>query len=116
MHQTSWGKAWRSLRKEAGLGNFRFHDLRCCAITNMALAGVQPEVRLTLSGHTSEAMNRHYIYVLMNAKTQAVQALETKTAGLFKDLLRAPQTTQREAVLATEAKAQLFTIEGQPRI
>lgn len=84
--QRSWDKAWKGLRKAAGLGNFRFHDLRCCAITNMALAGVPAEVRLSISGHTSEAMNRHYTFILANAKANAVKALETQHAGLFASL------------------------------
>lgn len=34
--QKSWRSAWRSLRKEASWGGFRFHDLRHHAITELA--------------------------------------------------------------------------------
>ena len=38
-HLKSWRSAWRTLTKKAGLGGFRFHDLRHTAITDLAENG-----------------------------------------------------------------------------
>lgn len=35
-HLKSWRTAWRTLTRKAGLPGFRFHDLRHCAITQLA--------------------------------------------------------------------------------
>jgi integrase len=38
-HVKSWRTAWRTLTRKAGLPGFRFHDLRHCAITQLAENG-----------------------------------------------------------------------------
>ena len=42
-HVKSWRTAWRTLTKKVGLPGFRFHDLRHCAITQ--LAGTAPQIQ-----------------------------------------------------------------------
>jgi integrase len=92
-HTGGWGKAWRSLRKAAGLGNFRAHDFRCCFISNMAESGVSADVVRTLAGHLDEAMTQHYQYIQQRSKQNAVAALNAHTSAAFNTLLHPPELT-----------------------
>jgi len=46
--------------KRAGLHDFRFHDLRHCAATNLRRAGVDTVTAMKIIGHKSEKMHRRY--------------------------------------------------------
>jgi integrase len=46
--------------KKAGIGDFRFHDLRHCAATNMRRAGVDTVTAMSIVGHKSEKMHQRY--------------------------------------------------------
>ncbi|PYX70597.1 MAG: hypothetical protein DMG78_18275 [Acidobacteria bacterium] len=67
-HLNSWRSAWRTLTKKARLPGFRFHDLRHCAITQLAENG---------------ALLERYSHERMEAKRTAMEALavSTKAAG-----------------------------------
>jgi integrase len=58
-----WRSAWRSLRKAAGLGKFRFHDLRHTFITTHAEMGTPLPVLMEQAGHLSEKMTRLYTHI-----------------------------------------------------
>jgi integrase len=73
-----WRTAWRSLTRKAGLNGLRFHDLRHHSITKLAEAGVPDQTLMAIAGHVSRAMLEHYSHVRMNAKREAVAALERK--------------------------------------
>src|SRR5579863_678221 len=79
----SWRSAWRTLTKKAGLAGFRFHDLRHCAITQLAESGASDSTIMAVAGHVSRRMLERYSHVRMEAKRQAMEALaaSTKTAG-----------------------------------
>jgi integrase len=72
----SWRKAWGTLTKAAGLTGFRFHDLRHHCITRMAENGVPEQTLMALAGHISRQMLEHYSHVRMQAKREAVAALD----------------------------------------
>jgi len=82
-HQKSWRSAWRTLTKKAGLPGFRFHDLRHCAITQLAEHGTFDSTIMAIAGHVSRRMLERYSHVRMEAKRKAMEALavSTKTAG-----------------------------------
>ncbi len=82
-HVKSWRSAWRTLSKEAGLPGFRFHDLRHCAITQLAEGGTSDSTIMAIAGHVSRRMLERYSHVRMEAKRNAMEALaaSTKTAG-----------------------------------
>lgn len=82
-HVNSWRSAWRTLTKEAGLSGFRFHDLRHCAITQLAENGTSDSTIMAIAGHVSRRMLERYSHVRMEAKRTAMEALavSTKTAG-----------------------------------
>jgi integrase len=46
--------------KRAGLHDFRFHDLRHCAATNLRRAGVDTVTAMKIIGHKSEKMHQRY--------------------------------------------------------
>jgi len=46
--------------KRAGLHDFRFHDLRHCAATNLRRAGVDTVTAMKIIGHKSEKMHKRY--------------------------------------------------------
>ena len=82
-HLNSWRSAWRTLTKKAGLSGFRFHDLRHCAITQLAENGTSDSTIMAIAGHVSRRMLERYSHVRMEAKRTAMEtlALSTKTAG-----------------------------------
>jgi integrase len=46
--------------KRAGIKDFRFHDLRHCAITNMRRAGLDPFTIMKATGHKTLKMVERY--------------------------------------------------------
>ena len=58
----------------------RFHDLRHHCITRMAEAGVAEQTIMAIAGHVSREMLEHYSHIRMQAKRDAVAALESPTA------------------------------------
>lgn len=70
--------------KRAGIENFRFHDLRHCAVTNMRKAGVPDSVIMSISGHKTNAMFRRYDSVDREDRQQALERLRTWRLGTNK--------------------------------
>jgi hypothetical protein len=73
--QKSWRSAWRSLRKDAGLTNLRFHDLRHHAITELAESEASEQTIMAIAGHVSPQMLQHYSHIRLEAKRRALDAL-----------------------------------------
>jgi len=74
----SWRTAWRKLTVKANLPGLRFHDLRHHCVTKLAEAGVPDQTLMAIAGHVSRAMLEHYSHIRMQAKRDAVAALERK--------------------------------------
>ena len=62
---------------------FGFHDLRHCAITQLAENGASDFTIMAIAGHLSQRMLERYSHVRMEAKRKAIEALaaSTNTAG-----------------------------------
>jgi integrase len=45
-----WRPAWRTLTKKAGMPGFRFHDLRQCAMTQLAEGGTSDSTVMAIAG------------------------------------------------------------------
>ena len=75
-----WDTAWRALRDAAGLDGLRFHDLRHTVITELAEMGVADHVLESISGHLSRRMLEHYSHIRIDAKRQALDALDAQRA------------------------------------
>src|SRR5882762_5745261 len=73
--QKSWRSAWRSLRKAAGIGALRFHDLRHHAITELAESQASDATIMAIAGHVSRQMLEHYSHVRLDLKRRALDAI-----------------------------------------
>jgi len=87
-----WDTAWRALRDAAGLPRLRFHDLRHTIITELAEMGVPDHVIESITGHLSRRMLEHYSHIRLEAKRQALEALEARRAE--PDSATEPTTTE----------------------
>jgi len=77
---------FRAACKKAGLKNFRFHDLRHCAISRWAAANVPTAAAMLAAGHKSVASYKKY---------QNLQKAEFRNA--FRALSRnCPEENQQE--------------------
>ncbi|HEY1255544.1 MAG TPA: tyrosine-type recombinase/integrase [Terracidiphilus sp.] len=75
-----WRTAWRELAMEAGLEGLRPHDLRHHAITKLAeSAEASEQTIMSIAGHVSVEMIRHYPNIRQEAKRKAVAALDNGT-------------------------------------
>jgi len=81
-----WDTAWRNLRAKAGLPKLRFHDLHHTIITELAEAGVPDHVMESISGHLSRRMLEHYSHVRIEAKREALDALDARRASKFEEI------------------------------
>ena len=77
--QKTWRTAWRKLTCKAGLKGLRFHDLRHHCITRLAEAGVAEQTLMAIAGHVSREMLEHYSHIRMDAKREAVRAIDSPT-------------------------------------
>ena len=78
-----WDTVWHALRDAAGLQRLRFHDLRHTVITELAEMGIADHVLESISGHLSRRMLEHYSHIRIDAKRQALDALdEQRSRGL----------------------------------
>lgn len=66
-------QAWDVARKAAGLPDFRFHDLRHSAATEMLRAGVDSRIVATVLGHKSMNMMRRYAHVAPELVVEAAR-------------------------------------------
>jgi integrase len=62
--------------RRAGIKDFRFHDLRHCAITNMRKAGVDDATIMAISGHKTAHMFRRYNHIDMGDKQKALDKIQ----------------------------------------
>ena len=76
---TSWKRAWESARDVAKV-ECRFHDLRHTCCTKMAEAGVPESTMKAIMGQMSRAMLERYSHIRMQAKREAILAVEARSA------------------------------------
>lgn len=69
-------RAFKSALRGAGLQDFRFHDLRHCASTNLRRAGVDTATAMKIIGHNSEKMWKRYNAIEERDLTQAAAKLD----------------------------------------
>jgi integrase len=68
------------------LPKLRFHDLRHTIITGLAEAGVPDHVMESISGHLSRRMLEHYSHVRLQAKREALDALDARREARFEEI------------------------------
>lgn len=74
---TRVSRSFKTALKDAGITDFRFHDLRHCASTNLRRAGVDTATAMKVVGHKSEKMWKRYNAIEEKDLTQAAQKLNT---------------------------------------
>jgi integrase len=82
-------RSFKTALKDAGIINFRFHDLRHCASTNLRRAGVDTATAMKIVGHKSEKMWKRYNAIEERDLTQAAQKvhkyLQENTPGTLSE-------------------------------
>ena len=68
-------RSFKTALKDAGIKDFRFHDLRHCASTNLRRAGVDTATAMKIIGHKSEKMWKRYNAIEERDLTQAAAKL-----------------------------------------
>jgi len=53
-------EAWKNACNAAAVPDLKFHDLRRTAVRNMRRAGVPQVVRMRITGHRTDSMERRY--------------------------------------------------------
>ena len=68
--------------RKAGIGNFRFHDLRHTAATRIAAAGVDPFTLAYIFGWSDIRMAMRYTHATNANMKQAVRSLDSLSVRL----------------------------------
>ena len=79
--------AWKSACESAGVPELKFHDLRRTAVRNMRRAGVPQVVRMRITGHRTDSMERRYNIVDIEDIKTARQLMERATTESASDTL-----------------------------
>ena len=72
-------RTWRKACELAGVPDLKFHDLRRTAVRNMRRAGVPQVVRMRITGHRTDSMERRYNIVDIEDIKSAKQLMQRKT-------------------------------------
>ena len=76
MTDSGMKKCWIEVREATGLKWFRPYDTRHTAITRLAEAGTAVDTIMSMAGHVSERMRRHYTQISDQAKVRALQVAQ----------------------------------------
>ena len=69
-------KSWTTILKQAGIVNFRWHDMRHHFASRLAMAGVDLNAIRELLGHSDYEMTLRYAHLAPEHKRKAVELLD----------------------------------------
>jgi integrase len=84
-------KEFKTLLKQAGLPDIRFHDLRHTSATLLLSQGVHPKVVQERLGHSQ-------ISVTLDTYSHVLPSMQVEAAGKFDQLLRKPKAIKKAAL------------------
>lgn len=70
-------KVWNAIKKQTGLIDFRFHDLRHEAVSRLVEAGLSDQEVTSISGHKSMQMLRRYTHLRAEDLVGKLDAIKT---------------------------------------
>lgn len=73
--------SWESALKEAGIENFRFHDLRHTAASYLAMNGASESEAQAILGHRSSMMTKRYTHFSESHTSAVVENMTEKMLG-----------------------------------
>lgn len=76
-------KGWATAKKNAGIGNFRFHDLRHTFATYVLLVTKDLRTLQTLLGHSKLSVTEKYAHVLNESQVNAVRQTSDFIGGII---------------------------------
>jgi integrase len=80
--------AFNAACRRAGIQDFRFHDLRHCAVTNLRKAGVAQNVIMSISGHKTDSMLRRYDKVDREDRLAALERVRKEYERMAPEALK----------------------------
>jgi integrase len=74
----SFRRVWMNACRDAGIPELKFHDLRRTAVRNMRRAGVPQVVRMRITGHRTDSMERRYNIVDIDDIKSAREMMQSR--------------------------------------
>jgi integrase len=75
-HIKDFRASWKKAVEAAGYPGLLFHDLRRSAVRNMRKAGIDQKMRMMISGHKTDSMERRYNILTADDVKEAKRAME----------------------------------------
>ena len=79
-------KDFQKLREEIGMVDFRWHDLRHCTASYLAMNGSTPSEIAELLGHKTLQMVKRYAHLSDSHNSQVLESMNDKLFGNVKGI------------------------------